>query len=198
MVRRPDGVEVGYAGAVASRTTSSSGNWPCQRRIGSPFAATRMAVGWLCTPNAFQVSNDSSQSNENVMSWRVRNALASPKESWVPIPITVSWSLCCRANCSTPEASRLHTGQWGAQNQNNTGLAAGRSPPNATFCPVAVSSTSTDGSVTLSGTVALPSAVFDGRWDPPAPFVVPVEPLPHAASTTAMATPAMPELTENR
>lgn len=60
----------------------------------------------------------------------------------------------CRANRSTPGASRLQVDQVGAQNQTSSGVADGDSKETSTRAPVARSTTRTAGSVRRSGEAA--------------------------------------------
>ena len=54
--------------------------------------------------------------------WRLRNDCACFRSACVPRPMTLISFAFCRANCSTPGAARLHSVQFGAQNQTSSGF----------------------------------------------------------------------------
>ena len=64
----------------------------------------------------------------------------------MPSPTTLIFAAFCRANCSTPGASRLHADQWGAQNQTNNGFFPSNEAASATSFPVFTSVTFMTGS----------------------------------------------------
>ena len=96
-------------------------------------------------PNWFHDWNVRSQSMVKVVPVDWTKFSAKSRLSWVPTPMTVSLSAFCRANCSTPGASRRQTGQWGAQNHSTMGRSDGAKPARFTVAPESTFTNSTDG-----------------------------------------------------
>ena len=110
-----------------------------------PLASSSIPEGWLEIPSWLHDSNVGSQSMVNVVPVDWTKLWAKPRLSWVPTPMTVSWSALFRANCSTPGASRRQVGQWGAQNHSTMGRSEGAKLARLTVASVETSTRSTEG-----------------------------------------------------
>ena len=138
-----------------SARTSLYGTAPRSVPRTVPSAAMSIHAGCAGMPSVRHDLPVLSQSNFTLLILcRLWKDLACFRSSWVPSPTTLIFERFCRANCSTPGASRLQAAQCGAQNHTSIGLVPSNVVASATGFPVVTSVTFMTGSgllATLAG-----------------------------------------------
>lgn len=110
-----------------------------------PLLSSSIPAGWPEIPSWRHDSKVGSQSMVKVVPVDCTKDLARSRLSWVPTPMTVTWSALFRANCSTLGASRRQMVQWGAQNHSTRCRSDGAKLARFTVAPVSTSTRSTEG-----------------------------------------------------